>query len=169
MHSSAEMRSGDRKVTDGVNFVYPRGCTLNVESSKATALLSSGYISYPLNRPVVACAKTKMSDRTGASGKILVIGSASIFADDWLLKEENSKLQEAIFGWLLDGKTYNKNMEETDESDINSKEAALGDLASWQTTLVNEKYEYLPDTEFSRAVRSCLQSRRKLIAISPSS
>ena len=45
-------------------------------------------------------------------------------------------------------KTNNKNMEETDESDINSKEAAL-DLATATADDAdfNEKYEYLPDTE----------------------
>jgi intraflagellar transport protein 52 len=166
MHSSAEMRSGDRKVTDGVNFVYPRGCTLNVDSSLATALLSSGYISYPLNRPVVACAKTKVSDRTGTSGKILVIGSASIFADDWLLKEENSKLQEAVFGWLLGGKTNNSKTEEDAEGDsASSKEAALGDLATATSDDAdfNEKYEYLPDTEaLAERLRSCLQESEEV-------
>jgi|TARA_B110000090_G_scaffold206412_1_gene255809 intraflagellar transport protein 52 len=145
-----ENRSGDRKQTDGLRFVYPRGCTLNVVSP-ATALLSSGYISYPLNRPVLAVAKKKVK----GSGKIAVIGSSSIFADDWLLKEENSKLQEALFGWLLntDGGVDDEAAEEA--NDLSKTTADDADF--------NEKYEYLPDTEaLSERLRSCLQESEEV-------
>merc|ERR1711916_227874 len=56
-------------------------------------------------------------------------------------------------------------MEETDESDINSKEAALGDLATATADDAdfNEKYEYLPDTEaLAERLRSCLQESEEV-------
>lgn len=33
-------------------------------------------------------------------GKVCVLGSVQMFADDWLDKEENSRLLEALFKWL---------------------------------------------------------------------
>jgi intraflagellar transport protein 52 len=144
---------GDRKQTDGLRFVYPRGCTLNVVSP-ATALLSSGYISYPLNRPVLAVAKKKVE----GSGKLAVIGSSSIFSDDWLLKEENSKLQEALFDWLLNdvsNKDASSTEQEHEENDLSKTTADDADF--------NEKYEYLPDTEaLAERLRSCLQESEEV-------
>ena len=145
-----EGRTGDRKQTDGLRFVYPRGCTLNVVAP-AMALLSSGYISYPLNRPVLAVARKK--DK--GAGKIAVVGSSSIFSDDWLLKEENSKLQEALFTWLL-----NTDAGETDDDAASSLDLArtTADDADF-----NEKYEYLPDTEaLAERLRSCLQESEEV-------
>ena len=89
------------------------------------------------------------------SGKIAVIGSSSIFADDWLLKEENSKLQEALFGWLLntDGGVDDEAAEEA--NDLSKTTADDADF--------NEKYEYLPDTEaLSERLRSCLQESEEV-------
>ena len=34
------------------------------------------------------------------SGKLVVMGSAHIFSDQYLDKEENTKLQEVVFRWL---------------------------------------------------------------------
>ena len=34
-------------------------------------------------------------------GRLVVIGSVEIFGDDWLDKEENSKLCDVLFSWLL--------------------------------------------------------------------
>ena len=33
-------------------------------------------------------------------GKLVVMGSAHIFSDQYLDKEENNKLQEVVFRWL---------------------------------------------------------------------
>lgn len=33
-------------------------------------------------------------------GKLVVMGSAHVFSDQYLDKEENSKLQEVVFRWL---------------------------------------------------------------------
>lgn len=49
----------------GLDFVYPRGATLNVQKP-AVPILSSGYIAYPLNRPVGAVYTNKV--RGGCCG-----------------------------------------------------------------------------------------------------
>lgn len=79
----------------GLNFVFPFGASLNVQKP-ASAILSSGPISYPINRPVAAVYTPK-----ARKGRLLVCGSVSLFADDYLDKEDNSKLQDIFFRWLL--------------------------------------------------------------------
>ena len=106
-----------------MSFIYPYGCTLTVQKP-AIAVLSSGSTSYPLNRPVCAFCQTKVpwcvSDilpyvlhkashihtcttcyySSYAQGKLAVIGSAHLFHDQYIDKEENGKLQDVIFRWL---------------------------------------------------------------------
>jgi hypothetical protein len=36
----------------------------------------------------------------GLGGKLMVLGSASIFADQWLDKEDNSRFMDFVFKWL---------------------------------------------------------------------
>jgi intraflagellar transport protein 52 len=68
----------------GFHFVYPHGCTLTVKSP-ALPLITSGPISYPVNQPVGAYAKTKRG------GVLLVLGSYKFLSDDYIDKEENAK------------------------------------------------------------------------------
>ena len=81
-----------------LRFVYPYGSTLTCQRP-AVPVLSSGYISYPLNRPITAFCTTKKGTH---AGKLVVIGSAHIFEDNWIDEEENSKLQEVVFKWLVE-------------------------------------------------------------------
>lgn len=67
--------------------MYPYGATLNVQQP-AVPLLSTGQLSYPLNRPIGALYLGPQ-----AAGKVLVLGSTQMFDDQWLAKEENAKLQ----------------------------------------------------------------------------
>eukprot|EP01002_Notosolenus_urceolatus_P001104 NODE_1281_length_1492_cov_101.135828_g1065_i0.p1 GENE.NODE_1281_length_1492_cov_101.135828_g1065_i0~~NODE_1281_length_1492_cov_101.135828_g1065_i0.p1 ORF type:complete len:443 (+),score=141.14 NODE_1281_length_1492_cov_101.135828_g1065_i0:52-1380(+) len=76
-------------------YVYPYGASLNV-NPPAVPILSSGFIAYPLQRPVAAVYE----DYKG-KGRAMVIGSLHMFHDDWIQKEENSKLQEVLFEYLL--------------------------------------------------------------------
>lgn len=46
------------------------------------------------------------------AGKLVVMGSAHIFSDQYLDKEENAKLQEVVFRWLT-----------TDDISLNSIDA----------------------------------------------
>jgi len=77
-----------------LSFVYPNGTTLSVQSPAYT-LLTSGSTSYPVDCPIAA---TWESDNvSGKQGRVLVLGSSDIFADDWLDKEENSQLCDVLF------------------------------------------------------------------------
>ena len=70
----------NRKDKDTVQFVYPYGSTLQVQRP-AVPVLCSGHIAYPLSRPTGAVCQ---GQEKGA-GRIAVIGSADMFADDWCL------------------------------------------------------------------------------------
>ncbi len=69
----------------------------------AIPILSSGSISYPMNRPITAAweAETVTGGAGSQRGRLVVVGSVEMFGDDWLDKEENAKLCDVLFGWLL--------------------------------------------------------------------
>jgi len=103
-------------------FVYPYGATMAVQKP-AVPILSSGYISYPLNRPVAAMYESK----TG-KGRLCVVGSTHIFDDKWLDKEDNAKLSDVIFRWLARAPDVNLDPIDADDPEISD-------------------YHLLPDTE----------------------
>jgi len=71
----------------GLNFVYPFGATLNVQKP-SFPLLSSGPISYPMNRPLCAT----FMDSKNHQSKVVVIGSVKMFDDEYIDKEDNAKI-----------------------------------------------------------------------------
>jgi intraflagellar transport protein 52 len=77
--------------------VYPYGATLNV-AKPAVAVLSTGSVSFPANRPV--CALHKRPGST--TGKLAVLGSGHVFADQYIDKESNSVLWEIIMNFLTE-------------------------------------------------------------------
>lgn len=84
-----------------INFVYPYGCSLNIQRP-SRPIFSSGTTSYPLNRPIAAIWESDTVNEIGGKrGKLIVIGSAEVFGDDWIDKEINSQLSELLFGWSL--------------------------------------------------------------------
>eukprot|EP00906_Rhabdomonas_costata_P003986 RCo005980 len=125
--------------SNGLTFVYPYGCTLNVQKP-SFPVLSSGYIAYPLNRPVAAVHEFKEKGK----GRVLVLGSCHIFEDSWLEKEENAKLQEVLFDWLLHSPKVKLNQ-------IDSEDPEVSD------------YHFLPDTQaLAERLRVCLEERDEL-------
>ena len=42
-----------------------------------------------------------MLEAGGQRGRLVVLGSTELFGDDWLDKEENGKLADLLFAWLL--------------------------------------------------------------------
>lgn len=130
----------------GLTFVYPYGATLNVKKPSAP-VLSSGFISYPVNRPVVAVwqeGSVCVPSSTVKSGRLVVMGSAQCFTDEWLDKEENSKLQEILFRWLLKDKTIQFDPVDAEDPDLS-------------------EYNRLPDTQaLSERLRSCMQESEEL-------
>ena len=119
---------------DGVAFVYPYGATLNVQRP-AVPVLSTGHISFPLNRPVGAVYS---DDSNGGSGRLMVLGSAHFFHDDYLDKEDNSRIVEFCMLWLTGTAGVSLNHIDAEDPDVND-------------------YHQLPDTaSLSGSIRSCL-------------
>lgn len=92
-----EMKDDVKHDNEGLSFVYPYGSTLNVQKP-AFPLLSSGAISYPMNRPLCATYVHTKSK----TAKLLVVGSVKLFDDEFLEKEDNSKL---VVQLVLHGRT----------------------------------------------------------------
>lgn len=131
---STSNEASDRKASEEpLEFVYPRGSTLSVQEP-ATPILSSGYIAYPLNRPIGAVYSSKKS-----GGRLCVLGSVEMFADEWISKEQNAKLQDVLFRWLSKSEEIKLDSVDPEETDIS-------------------EYVYLPDTHsLAEQLRSCLQ------------
>lgn len=84
----------EKDVNGGLKFVYPFGASINVRKPSQT-ILSTGPISFPANRPVSAFY---MSPRRG---KLVIMGSIQFFHDEFFEKEDNQKIQEGLFRWML--------------------------------------------------------------------
>jgi intraflagellar transport protein 52 len=55
-----------------------------------------------MNRPIAAAWEAETLNELGAlRGRLVAIGSLDLFRDDWLEKEENAKLCDLLFAWLL--------------------------------------------------------------------
>ncbi|KAL2090768.1 hypothetical protein ACEWY4_013031 [Coilia grayii] len=114
-----------------LTFVYPYGATLSV-MKPAVAVLSTGSVCFPLNRPVLAFYRAK------DGGKLAVLGSCHMFSDQYLDKEENSKIMDVVFQWLM-----------TDSIHLNQIDAEDPEITD---------YTMLPDTGcLSERLRVCLQ------------
>lgn len=124
----------DESGADGVSFVYPYGATLNVQKP-SVPIISSGYIAYPLNRPVGAV----FSHNKAGGGRLVVLGSSHFFHDDYLEKEDNSRIMDFCMQWLTSAKGVTLNHIDADDPEVND-------------------YVQLPDTAtLCGNVRSCLQ------------
>jgi intraflagellar transport protein 52 len=121
----------------GVPFVYPYGATLSVQKP-AVPVLSSGPISYPVNRPLAAAATPS------GKGRLLVVGSVRIFDDDYLDQESNAVLLHIFLKWCT---------RQTDV-DLCKVEGSYPEL---------EEYHYIPDTRtLAEDLKSCLQESEPL-------
>ncbi|GLC42371.1 hypothetical protein PLESTB_000654100 [Pleodorina starrii] len=106
----------------GLEFVFPFGATLSV-LKPAVPILSSGKIAYPMNRPVGAVWAQP------GYGRIAVLGSAAMFDDKWLDKEENSKVMDFLFKFLKPNSKIALNEIEADEPEVSDLKL-LPDTAS---------------------------------------
>jgi intraflagellar transport protein 52 len=139
--SSKTTKSDDPKA-DKLVFVYPYGASLNVQRP-AIPLLSSGSISYPMNRPIAAMWEAETVTAGSQRGRLVVLGSVELFGDDWIDKEENSKLCDLLFAWLLN---------EVDLDMTSDRQDA--DLAD---------YSPVPNIEgLSQSLKPCLQGMDEL-------
>ncbi|QDZ17934.1 putative intraflagellar transport protein [Chloropicon primus] len=115
-----------------LEIVYPHGSTLSIQKP-AVALLSSGKIAYPMNRPVAAVWSQP------GGGKVAVTGSVQMFDDKWIDKENNAQLMDFIFSYLRNDSEIQLNHIDADEPDLND-------------------YQHIPDIgSLSERPKSCLQ------------
>ncbi|KAF2988124.1 hypothetical protein EK904_007081 [Melospiza melodia maxima] len=118
--------------SQALTFVYPFGATLNV-MKPAVAILSTGSVCFPLNRPVLA-----FYQHESKGGKMAALGSSHMFSDQYLDKEENGKIMDVLFQWLT-------------TSDIHLNQMDMEDPEI-------SDYTVLPDTAaLSEQLRVCLQ------------
>ena len=83
-----DVGGGGQANAQALSFLYPYGATLNV-ARPAVPVLSTGSVSFPLNRPVCA-----LYSHPGSGGKLAVLGSGAMFADQYIGKEhDNNFLQ----------------------------------------------------------------------------
>nr|XP_002126598.1 intraflagellar transport protein 52 homolog [Ciona intestinalis] len=123
---------GVNPISQALQFVYPYGATLNVVKP-STAVLSTGSACIPVNRPVLATCQPKST-----SGKLCVVGSAHMFSDQYMDKEENARVMDVIIRWLT-----------TDEIELDAIDAEDPEISD---------YNMLPHTEkLSDRLKSCLQ------------
>mmetsp|Transcript_26390 Transcript_26390/g.60066 ORF Transcript_26390/g.60066 Transcript_26390/m.60066 type:complete len:455 (+) Transcript_26390:74-1438(+) len=130
------------KDNGGIEFVFPYGATLNAQKP-ALPILSSGPISYPLNRPVAAVYPDPSAHKPN-SGRICVIGSVKMFDDEFFEQEKNKQLSDTLIRWLL-------KVSDCDMSFPNGEEPELSD------------YHHIPHTQgLAMNLRSCLQENESL-------
>ncbi|CAG0919738.1 unnamed protein product [Notodromas monacha] len=116
-----------------MSFVYPFGATLNV-ISPAIPILSTGSVSFPLNRPVCAIYQSKKP----GGGKIAVVGSTAVFTDAYVEKEDNAKIRDLLITFLTS--------EEINFLNTDAEEPEISD------------YNQIPDThKLAEKLRTCLQ------------
>ena len=110
-----------------MSFMYPHGLTMNVQRP-SFPVLSSGFMAFPLNRPIAAVYESSEAVEHNGKvkrGKLLVLGSALVMEDTWINKEENDKLITILFDYLLHKVKFNQ---------IDADEPEITD------------YHHLPDT-----------------------
>eukprot|EP00434_Breviolum_minutum_P023119 symbB.v1.2.020396.t1/scaffold1715.1/size104970/6 len=121
----------------GLEFVFPYGATLNAQKP-AVPILSSGPISYPLNRPIAA-----VHSKAGM-GRICVIGSVHMFGDDFLDCEKNRQVIDTLLRWLM-------KLSDCELSYGYGEEPELSE------------YHHIPHTQgLAMNLRSCLQENEPL-------
>ena len=172
---------GDPADNKSIEIAYPRGCTLTT-SRPATPLLSSGAISYPVNRPIIAASEVRPAAKGAAAARVAVVGSTDMFADDWLSKENNASIADALFRWILsrdktsgnDGKPK-LSLETADVDTLLAAVTAFGatmganrgkaggiGLMDGVDAEISDQY-FVPDTQtLAEKLRSCLQESEAL-------
>lgn len=142
--SAKSSEAGVEVAPSSLSFVYPHGLTLNVQRP-SVPILSSGFMAYPLNRPIAAVWESNnLVDHNHAQkrGKLMVVGSGLLLEDAWIGKEENDKLATVLLDYLLH--QVKLNQIDADDPDITD-------------------YHYLPDTaSLSERLRVSVEEREDL-------
>lgn len=114
--------TSDRSKTK-LRILYPFGVSLLV-NPPARPLLSSGDLSFPANRCIAASSR-KDSDE----GLLVVVGSADIFGDEAINKEQNDVLLRALVDYIMAPKKITLDHLDTDLTEF-APQVELPDIAS---------------------------------------
>lgn len=130
------------EVATSLAFVYPHGVTMTVQKP-GVPILSSGFMAYPLNRPIAAIWESNnVNPETKRKGKLLLFGSALSFDDNWFGKEENETLLTILVDILMGKVALN-------QIDVDNPEIS--------------DYNYLPDTaSLAERLRVCVEESEDL-------
>lgn len=137
-------REDEGNNSQAITFVYPFGATLNVKNMTkelhSVPVLSTGSVCFPINRPVMAFYEDPTS-----GGRLAVMGSTRMFNKEYINKEENWKIGEVLFKWLMKGP------EDVHLNKIDSGDPEVGD------------YMLIPDTTtLSENVKASLQETEEV-------
>ncbi|XP_036067691.1 intraflagellar transport protein 52 homolog isoform X1 [Oryzias melastigma] len=142
--------------SQALTFVYPYGATLSV-IKPAVAVLSTGSVCFPLHRPVLAFYHGK------EAGKLAVSGSCHMFSDQYIDKEENSKILDVLLQWLMSDNIHLNQIDAEDPevwrrlASRPSEPMVPNELIFFFFTQISD-YTMLPDTALlSEQLRVCLQ------------
>ncbi|ORZ35362.1 hypothetical protein BCR44DRAFT_1414734 [Catenaria anguillulae PL171] len=139
-YSTADFQRGDNKSgfnSQGPSFVFPYGATLNVQKP-SIPIFSTGLMCYPVNRPVGG-----LYAHPNGKGKLAVVTSVDMLSDQYLDKEDNSRIVSVLIDWLTSDSVQLNN--------IDANEPELGD------------YHYLPDmSSLASQPRVCLQDTEEI-------
>lgn len=125
------------KDNGGLEFIFPYGVTLNT-NKPAIPILSSGPISYPLNRPVAAVYNKQ------GMGRICVCGSVRMLDDEYYECEKNKQMMDALLRWLLHQGDLDLSFPYGEEPELS-------------------EYHHIPHTQgLAMNLRSCLQENEQL-------
>ena len=100
----------------------------------SVAILSSGKIAYPMQRPVGALWKG-VEARGEGSGRLAVLGSGRMADDEWLDREDNAKILDFVLRWLSPDsqiRLYDLDAEEPDVKSITGCQTRRHSRASSQ-------------------------------------
>ncbi|XP_043198177.1 intraflagellar transport protein 52 homolog isoform X2 [Amphibalanus amphitrite] len=122
----------DGNNTQALVYVYPFGASVNVVKP-AVPLLSTGSVAFPGNRPICGLYQND------AGGKIVSLGSVAMLSDQYIDKEENSKIKDVLFDLLT----------RTEPVQLNSIDAGNPEISD---------YNQVPSTgKLAERPRVCLQ------------
>ncbi|TPX35524.1 hypothetical protein SmJEL517_g02137 [Synchytrium microbalum] len=107
----------DKENPSSLSFVFPFGATLNVQTP-SVPILSSSAVSYPVNRPIGSAYAGN-----DGRGKLVVVGSAYTFSDEYIDKDENGKLFDVLIRFLT-----------TDRITLNSIDASEPEISDYHFT-----------------------------------
>lgn len=162
---AAKPKSFETLKGGGLDFVYPRGSTLSVQRP-ARAVLSSGAVSYPMNRAICAAWEGNSTKRP----RVVAVGSVEMLSDEWLEKEENALVCDMIFKWLardkdcpsLVGPHHLKDEDEQKKDDVIESFQLNGDT-HYADALGSDTYQRVPDiASLASRLRPCLQEHDEL-------